>query len=745
MLGKLNFSQWNQVFASLGEKRVKEHMKQVIQSRRSGRLALKEVPAPSVKPGHVLVRTRASLISAGTERMVIDFARKNLAGKARARPDLVKKVIDKAKRDGIAATLQTVMARLDEPLPLGYSAAGEVVAVGDGLEGVFRVGERVAMAGAGVANHGEMNVVPRNLAAAIPDDITDEEASFGTLGAIAMHAVRNLDAGLGDVVAVLGCGLVGQMAAQFLSLAGARVIALDYDQSRLDLAAGLGAELALNLGKDSSGEHVRALTGGRGCDAVLIAAATESSEPFETAAAMARDRARVVMVGLTGTAFPYAEFMKKELNIIVSRSYGPGRYDEDFESRGVKYPEGWVRWTETENLTEALRLMSRARRQRLDVGALITHRFAFGEAEAAYDLVTGGGTPHLGVVLTYPDDAGNLVRPDFKPVASGMTAEGCVLGVIGAGNFAKTVLLPELKRLGQVQFHTIATQSGATADHGRQQFGFAHAAADPMMVLDTPEINAIVIATRHDSHASLAARALAAGKSVWVEKPLALTLDELNAVIEARNAGPDDTGAFFQVGFNRRFAPTAMRLQSALARQSGAKVVMVRVNAGAIDADHWVHTAEGGGRILGETCHFIDFARFLMGSPICSVQANAAQVTDGACDDVSISLRFADGGLANVLYTARGSSGASKERIEAHAGGASYVIEDFRALEVSGDAGTESWKGAQDKGFRGALTAFAEAVVTGGPAPVTEAELIETSAATIAVLESLRSGERVDL
>ncbi|MDD9878194.1 MAG: bi-domain-containing oxidoreductase [Magnetovibrio sp.] len=716
-------------------------MKQVIQSRRSGRLSLKEVPAPKVKAGHVLVRTRASLISAGTERMVVDFAKKSLAGKARARPDLVKKVVDKAKRDGLKATFQTVMARLDEPLPLGYSAAGEVVAVGAGLEGRFRVGERVAMAGAGIANHAELNAVPENLLAAIPDGVTDEDASFGTLGAIALHAVRNTGAGLGDVVCVLGCGLVGQLAAQFLTLAGARAVVMDYDPERLDLARSLGAEAAVDLGGGDGEAAVGAITRGRGCDAVIIAAATSSSEPFETAAAVARDRARVVMVGLTGTAFPYAEFMKKELNIVVSRSYGPGRYDAEFEGRGVKYPEGWVRWTETENLAETLRLLAPGPPRRLNVAALVTHRFPLIEAAAAYGLI-GGGERHLGVLLTYPEGETKVISPNFQP-ASG-TGAGCVLGVIGAGNFARAVLLPELKRLDGVHFHTLATERGASAGHGQETFGFERASADAEDVLSAPEINAVLVATRHDSHAALTARALEAGKAVLVEKPLALDWDQLNGVIEARNGQDGRGGAFFQVGFNRRFAPAAQRLAGALGAKSGPKVVLLRVNAGAIDDDHWIQGPEGGGRLLGEACHFIDLARYLVGAPIDAVQAEAA-AADGACDDAAISLRFADGSLANLLYTAQGDGAAGKEMIEAHAGGASYVIEDFRSFEVHGDAATAPWKGSQDKGFRGALKAFTGAVAGGATAPIDEAELIETSAATLAVLESLRTGERIEL
>jgi len=720
---------------------VKERMKQVIQSRRSGKLALKDVPEPRVKAGHILVRTRASLISAGTERMVVDFAKKSLAGKAKARPDLVKKVIGKARRDGLKSTFQTVMARLDEPLPLGYSATGDVVAVGAGLEGTFRVGERVAIAGAGLANHAELNVVPRNLAAPVPDGVADEDACFGTLGAIALHAVRNLNAGLGDVVAVIGLGLVGQLAAQFLSLAGVRVIGLDYDAKRLELATGLGMEAAINPGEGDALQMASGLTRGRGCDGILIAAATSSSAPFQMAADIARDRARVSMVGLTGTEFPYADFMKKELNIIVSRSYGPGRYDPDFEGRNVKYPEGWVRWTETENLAECLRLMSPALANRLNVTPLISHRLPLDTAENAYAMITGGTEPHMGVVLTYGDtpssSAPALIKSTAKP------SSGCVLGVIGAGNFAKSVLLPEFRKIDGVTLHTLATQRGATADHGKETFSFLHGTADSDDVFNNPEINAVLIATRHDSHAELTARALECGKSVLVEKPLALDRDGLNRVIEAAN-GRDD--CFFQVGFNRRFAPMAERVKSEFADTDAPKVMMLRVNAGAIDGDHWVHAAdEGGGRILGELCHFIDLARFFTGSPIISVQAEAARTGNAAADDVSVSVGFADGSLASILYTAMGDSGADKERFEIFSGGRNAVIEDFRQLRISGSGKPVSVKAAQDKGFKKALREFSSSVISGGSAPIAEEELVDSSLATIAVLESLQNGNKINL
>ncbi|MGB0671621.1 MAG: bi-domain-containing oxidoreductase, partial [Rhodospirillales bacterium] len=530
-------------------------MKQIIQSARSGKLGLRDVPEPIARAGHVLVRTRASLISAGTERMVVEFARKSLAAKAKARPDLVRKVMDKAKRDGFMATFRTVMARLDEPLPLGYSAAGTVVGVGAGLEGHFRVGQSVAMAGAGLANHAELNLVPRNLVAPFPETVPFEQAAFGTVGTIALHAVRNLEPKLGDVIAVIGVGLLGQMAVRLLSLHGARVLALDLNPERLALAKTMGAEWAINLDHSGLDDCVRALTGGLGCDGILVSAATSSNAPLQRAGEIARDRARICLLGLTGTEISYRDFMQKELNLIVSRSYGPGRYDPDFESRGMAYPPGWVRWTETENLACVTRLMDPSLPARLDVQPLISHRFALTDADAAYALVTECQEPHLGVILDYPLEEAEpapllKVTPSVAPVAG-----RCVLGTLGAGAFARTMLLPRLKAMKDVDLDTIVTTKGATADHGQTTFGFRRAAADEAAILDDPRINAVLVATRHNSHADLTVRALRAGKSVLVEKPLALDRTQLAAVIEARNSRDD---VFFQVGFNRRFAPLTL-------------------------------------------------------------------------------------------------------------------------------------------------------------------------------------------
>ena len=716
------------------------YMKQVIQSARSGDLTVKDVPAPAASKGEILVHSGASLISAGTERMVVEFAKKSLTGKAKERPDLVKKVLSKAKTDGIMATIKAVLSRLDEPLPLGYSAAGTVIAVGAGLEGNFRVGERVAIAGAGLANHAEINAVPENLAAPIPEGVSDEEAAFGTIGAIALHAVRNLDAKLGEVVAILGAGLVGQMAAQFLTLSGVRTLVLDYDQARLDLAAELGAEKCLNLADSGIEQNALALTNRLGCDGILIAAATESSEPFATAAAIARDRARVCMVGLSGTEFPYADFMKKELSIIVSRSYGPGRYDEDYEARGVKYPAGFVRWTETENLREVMRLLASPSPQKLDVSSLISHRFDIGTAEDAFKMVLEKSQPHMGVILTYPETVSE-VPAKISPAAP--ESGDCVLGVIGAGSFAKAVLLPELKKLAGVRLHTLATKRGASADHAQETFGFEYATTDEAAVLDNPDINAVVIATRHDSHAELTASALNAGKSVLVEKPLGLTREEIAAIRAAR----ENSTGFFQIGFNRRYAPLAQQAKAELIRIEGPRFMVFRINAGHIPGESWLHNAdEGGGRIIGEMCHFIDLARYFTGTPVVSVQADAARNSDGAADDVTATLRFVDGSLATIAYTSLGDATVPKERFEIFAGGTVLNLDNFRSLNVTCDGSSQNHtSGGQNKGFGSSLNAFAEAVSSGGPAPLDENELIESSLATVAVLDSLQSGIRIDL
>ena len=744
-------------------------MKQVVQSARRGRLTVEEVPAPTVRPGHLLVRSRASLISAGTERLALRFAAQNVLQKARSRPDLVRKTLAKAKRDGVAATVRAVMARLDEPLPMGYSAAGVVEAVGDGLAGRFRVGQRVAVAGAGQANHAEVNVVPANLAALVPDDVVDEEACYATMCAIAMHGVRHTRPELGGWCAVVGVGLVGQLATQLLALAGVRVLALDYDVGRLRLAQRHGAEAICDLGCQDAAKSATAATGGMGCDGVVIAAASDSAAPFETAEQVARDRAIVSLIGNTGTAFGYREFMQKELTVVTSRSYGPGRYDADYETRGVKYPPGFVRWTETENLKAALELMRDVRPRRLMPGALTTHRFEFEQAASAYALIESG-EPALGVVLRYGSPAGDqqggrtedsngraealaaqaqlqpkAKRPPQAATASGIAVGHCTLGVVGAGAFARATLLPALARMSNCRLHTVVAASGVSAQRSRERFGFEQAATDAQAVFDNPDIDAVLLATPHGLHAEHAVRALAAQKHVLVEKPLCLTRQELAAVVAAASA----SAAFFQVGFNRRFAPLALAAQRHLAAQPGPCHILLRVNAGALAEDSWQRDAAEGGRILGEACHFIDLGAFLGGAPVVSVAAEGLR-SEGVGEDVTVVAELANGSSATLFYTTLGDHGYGKELIEAYAGGSVVRIEDFRRLTVAGGPsrgasgrGLRGRQRRQDKGHRQQLQAFVAAVAAGGPAPVSEAQLVNSSLATIAVRESLAEGSRV--
>ena len=720
-------------------------MKQIVQNARSGEFGLRTVPAPRVRPGHLLVRTRASLISAGTERMTVGFARKSLFEKARARPDLVRKTIGKARRDGLAETARAVMTRLDEPLPLGYSAAGVTVEVGAGLEGRYRPGQRVAVAGAGLANHAELNVVPDNLVAPVPDGVADEEACYATLCAIALHGVRLTRPELGAWCAVVGVGLVGQLAAQLLTLSGVRVLALDFDTGRLELAGRLGAEELYDLNGGDPRAAAMAATGGLGCDAVVIAAATESSAPFETAAQVARDRAVISLIGYTGTAFPYREFMRKELTVTVSRSYGPGRYDPDYEARGLKYPPGFVRWTENENLKASLDLMRPGRSVRLDPGALTTHRFDFDHAEDAYALVMGGAEPHLGVLLRYDEPERQAYRLHAAPAAGRAFAkrERCILGVIGAGVFARTTLLPALKEMPDCELHTVVTSRGISAEHGQERFGFANAATDEDAVFDDPDVNAVLLATPHSLHARQTIRALDTGKHVFVEKPLALTREELLDVVAAAHRSP----AFFQIGFNRRFAPLSLAAKAHLETLPGRRHILVRVNAGRLPDDHWQRDADQGhGRILGEACHFIDLGAFLAGAPIVSVHADATAGGD-PCEDVTITTELADGSLVTVFYTTLGDTACGKELIEVYAGSSVVRIEDFRRLTITGNGRVRKKRsyGRQDKGHRAELRAFVEAVIAGGPPPIEETQLVNSSLATIAVPESLAKGTRMTL
>ena len=715
-------------------------MKQITQKPNKGNLNLDEVATPILGRRELLIQTQASLISSGTDRLVRDFAKKNIVAKAQSRPDLVKKVLSKIKSDGLQATIQSVVSRLDEPMPFGYSAAGTVIEVGSEIQGAFRVGDRVAVAGAGVANHAELNVVPRNLASVIPEDVDFTEACYGTLSSIAMHSIRNLNTQFGEVVAVIGLGLIGQLACQLLRISGVRVIGLDYNQSRVDLAKSLGAELSLNISSNNLVENILSHTEGIGCDGIIIAAATKSNEPFELTSDIARDRANVCMVGYSGTTFPYAGFMEKELSLTVSRSYGPGRYDQDYENRDMKYPEGFVRWTETANLSESLRLMSGVSPNNLNVKALTTHVYDFEDAETAYKSIFQGSENHLGVVLSYSNEVKAAPDPTFSVTRP--ARDDCSIGLIGAGSFAKNVLLPELNKLQGIKLHTVISKRGNSASYVKEKYNFLIAGSSEDEIFENPAINGVIITTQHDSHSSLASKALSKGKCVFVEKPLGLSIAELENVAKTAQS----SNGFFQVGFNRRFAPIFQRAKSEIDNLGGPKHMVFRINAGPIPEGSWIQSpAEGGGRIIGEMCHFIDLARYFVGSPIVSLISDSTRKGKDFCDDVATSITFSDGSLVSISYTSLGDSSYPKESYEIYGGGSVLTINNLQKLSITSGGKTKTIRYKREKGIKQQLNEFVKSVKDNNGPPIDEMEALESSAASISIIESLQKGQRINI
>lgn len=710
-------------------------MKQVVQHVRTRKLELAEVPEPGPRAGGVLVRNVASLISAGTEKTITDFAGSSLVSKARQRPDLVRQVLDKVKKDGVGPTLQTVMSRLDQPIALGYSCAGVVEAAGRGAE-EFAAGDRVACAGMGYASHADLVYVPRNLAVAIPAGVSFDDAAYVTLGAIALQGVRVTEPRLGDAVAVIGLGLLGQLAVQILRASGCRVLGIDLDPGKVALAREMGAEAAVVRTDDVAGA-VAAFTAGRGADAVLIAAATSSNDPVELAGEIARDRAVVTMVGATGMEVPRKPYYEKELQLRLSRSYGPGRYDPEYEEKGRDYPVGYVRWTERRNMEEFLRLVAQGQ---VTPSKLTTHRFPIDRAEAAYDVIQGKTEePFSGVLLTYPERRAEPVRRiELKAAAPRAGALG--VGFVGAGNFARAMLLPRFQKLSGAELVGVSTASGMNAKTVGDRFGFRYATTDTPALLADAGVHAVVVATRHGSHARLAADALRAGKAVFVEKPLAIDRAGLDDVLAAQA----ETGGVLTVGFNRRFSPLAAEVKGAFA--PGLPVaISYRINAGHIPREHWTQDPEdGGGRIVGEVCHFVDLCQFLAGDDPVEVFAHALGGPEGGMQDtVAITLRFARGSVATIAYFATGDKSFPKERVEVFGGGAVAVLDDWREVTVSRAGKRKRVKKlSQDKGFDEEVAAFAKAA-QGGGLPIPLATLAATHHACFAIVESLRTGAAV--
>jgi predicted dehydrogenase len=699
-------------------------MRQILQNLRTGETEIADVPCPSAGPGQVLVRTGRTLISAGTERMLVDFGKAGLIDKARQQPDKVRMVFDKIRTDGLLPTIDAVRHKLDQPMPLGYCNAGTIVEIGQGVT-QFAVGDRVACNG----RHAEMVSVPVNLCARIPEKVTDEQAAFTVVGAIALQGIRLAQPTLGESVAVIGLGLIGQITVQLLRANGCRVLGIDPDPARAALARDSGAEVVDLTGGDDPVRAAERFTQGRGVDAVILTAATASSAPVHQAAVMSRKRGRIVLVGVTGLELSRDDFYKKELSFQVSCSYGPGRYDAAYEEKGQDYPVGFVRWTEQRNFEAVLDMLADGR---LRTDRLVSHRFALDRAGAAYDVVTGAEAS-LGIVLEYParSDASDdvLRKPTVALRARERSAGSARVSFIGSGNYATAVLIPAFKRAGAV-LQTVASGAGVTALHAGRTQGFAEASTDVAGILADPDVDAVVIATRHDSHAALVIPALAAGKAVFVEKPLCLALDELDAIETAYRAA---SAPLLTVGFNRRFSPLIEKTRSLLTSVGGPKSFVMTVNAGAIAGDHWTQDrAIGGGRIVGEACHFVDLLRFLAGAPI--VAHARSTLKDARADTTSIQLTFADGSIGTIHYFSNGSRAFPKERLEVFAQGRVLQLDNFRSLTGFGWPGFRRmrlWK--QDKGSHACAAAFIAALKTGGQPPIPFDELVEVARTTIAL------------
>lgn len=714
-------------------------MKQVIQHYRSGVLKVQEVPVPSVQPGGLLVANRASLISAGTEKATVHLAQKNLVGKAMERPDLVRKVLGKIQKEGITGTLRMVFDRLETPAALGYSCAGTLIDYGKGISG-FSIGDRVACAGQNYASHAEVVMVPKNLCVKIPDEVAFEEAAFVTLGAIALQGVRQTEARLGERIAVIGLGLLGQLTVQLLKAAGCSVLVSDLDPAKLTLAKKLGADAV--AGSKDLLDAAADFTEGYGVDAVLLTASTKENGPIEIAGAIARRKGRVVVVGAVGMNVPREPYYKKELELRLSTSYGPGRYDQEYEEKGRDYPYGYVRWTERRNMEAFLLLLQQ---KKIDVKSLMTHRFPIHEGEEAYRVMMEGSEPYLGIVVTYPPvEEGSHKRSDrIIQVFPSNRAATIQMGIIGAGNHVKDRLLPVLKAMNTVSVRAVCTGTGLHAKAVAEKMDAAYCTSDYREVLKDDTVNAVLIATRHHDHGPMVLEALRAEKHIFVEKPLCLSEEELEE-ITALYAEKAEKGLQLMVGFNRRFSPHMAEAKRFFQERKNPLVMLFRVNAGALPFEHWVQDPEvGGGRIVGEACHFIDFMQALCGAMPVSVHARRiGRHRSGITDDQSLlSLSFEDGSIGTVLYTAGGDPALGKERFEAFGDGKVLVIDDFIRSEFYVGGKKRLFKtGKQDKGFQSEMARFVE-TVAGGSGPATPfQEIRAVLRACFSAVESFRTG-----
>ncbi len=700
-------------------------MKQIIQDLKSGGTILEEVPVPQVRTGHILIRTHRSLVSLGTERMLVNFGKASYINKARQQPEKVKQVLQKVKSDGLKPTVEAVMRKLDDPLPLGYCNAGEVIAVGKGVS-EFKVGDRVISNG----HHAEVVCVPKNLAAKIPDGVSYEEASFTVIGAIALQGVRLINPTFGETIVVTGLGLIGLIAAQLLMANGCEVIGLDFDPEKVALAKSWGVNAIAVSDATNPAKLVEDLTNGTGADGVLITASTKSDEVISQAAQMSRKRGRIVLVGVIGLNIQRSDFFAKELSFQVSCSYGPGRYDEEYETKGNDYPMPYVRWTEKRNFEAVLNAISKGR---LHIKNLISEEIELEDYGKIYNDI--GQAKGIAYVLKYPATA-KLEQTTVAITGKQFEGKKGVLGVIGAGNFTKAMILPTLKKLN-ANIKYIASGRGLSGTTTAKKYGIANSTTDYTNILSDNEVDAVLITTRHNQHASQVMEALQAGKHVFVEKPLAINRKELTEIISAYQ----QNNSMLTVGFNRRFSPFIQDAKKQLGNDNTPINVIATMNAGFIPADHWVQDMEtGGGRIIGEACHLIDLMTFLTGSLVDSVVANAFGTNfEENTDNVSILLRYRNGSQGVIHYFSNGSKAYSKERVEIYSQNRTMVIDNFRQSKYYGFKGS-GMKKSQDKGHYEQFKRFVESVKSGNEAIIPFEEIVNTTEASIAAVESLVSG-----